>query len=172
MNHKGPILIKPLPLPLLRLPFTYCFLGIPWWPSSQGFGLVTTVAGVQSQAQELPHALGSRKERERGERGMFLKSTAFLQAVLCSESAILPYVEYASCKSKQPERCCAPYLVPGMNMTPAYFQLPVECEGWLPPRLLLRILLFEWALGSLLICQPASGVSLLHLNCPCLVLCF
>ena len=30
--------------------------GVPWWPSRQGFGIVTAVAWVQSLAQKLVHA--------------------------------------------------------------------------------------------------------------------
>lgn len=43
----------------------YRGIGVPWWPSSQGFGVVTAVARVQALARELPRAMG-KAQKNRG----------------------------------------------------------------------------------------------------------
>ena len=38
-------------------------MGVPWWPSSKGFGIVTAVVRVLSLTQELLHAIGGAKHK-------------------------------------------------------------------------------------------------------------
>ena len=45
-------------------------MGVPWWPSSEGSGIVTTMAQVPSLAWERLHATGAAKKKKKKNTGL------------------------------------------------------------------------------------------------------
>ena len=39
-------------------------MGVPWWPNSQVFGIVTAVPQLRSLAQKLPYAMGLAEKKK------------------------------------------------------------------------------------------------------------